>query len=83
MNSLFNHNQVTYSIDTSTLIAAFHERYPIENFRSLWREIEALIKNGRLKMSQVVFEEAMRDTEIKQWCDENQLKPDFKCQLMN
>ena len=78
MNSLFNHNQVTYSIDTSTLIAAFHERYPIENFRSLWREIEALIKNGRLKMSQVVFEEAMRDTEIKQWCAENQLKPDLQ-----
>ena len=78
MNSLFNHDQVTYSIDTSALIAAFHERYPIENFPSLWREIEALIKNGRLKMSQVVFEEAMRDTEIKQWCDENQLKSDFQ-----
>ena len=78
MNSLFNHDQSIYSIDTSALIAAFHERYPIENFPSLWREIEALIKNGRLKMSQIVFEEAMRDTEIKQWCDENQLKPDFQ-----
>ena len=78
MNSLSNHDQVIYSIDTSALIAAFHERYPIENFPSLWREIEALIKNGRLKMSQIVFEEAMRDTEIKQWCDENQLKPDFQ-----
>ncbi len=78
MNSLFNHDQVIYSIDTSALIAAFHERYPIENFPSLWREIEALIRNGRLKMSQIVFEEAMRDTEIKQWCDENQLKSDFQ-----
>ena len=29
-------------------------------------------------MSQIVFDEAMRDTEIKQWCDENQLKPDFQ-----
>ena len=78
MNALFNHDQIIYSIDTSALIAAFHERYPIENFPSLWREIEALIKNGRLKMSQIVFEEARRDTEIKQWCDQNQLKSDFQ-----
>ncbi|MCY4554257.1 MAG: DUF4411 family protein [Candidatus Poribacteria bacterium] len=78
MNSLFNHDQVIYSIDTSALIAAFHEHYPIKNFPSLWRKIESLIKNGRLKMSQIVFEEAMRDTEIKQWCDENQLKPNFQ-----
>ena len=78
MNSLFNHDQVIYSIDTSALIAAFHERYPIKNFPSLWRKIETLIKNGRLKMSQIVFEEALRDTEIKQWCDEKQLKPDFQ-----
>ena len=78
MNSLLNCNQVIYSLDTSALIAAFHERYPIENFPSLWRKIEELIKNGQLKMSQIVFEEAMRDTEIKQWCDENQLKSDFQ-----
>ena len=78
MNSLLNQDQVIYSLDTSALIAAFHERYPIENFPSLWCKIEALIKNGRLKMSQIVFDEAMRDTEIKQWCDENQLKPDFQ-----
>ncbi len=78
MNSLFNHDQVMYSIDTSALIAAFHERYPIGNFPSLWRKIETLIKNRRLKMAQIVFEEAMRDTEIKRWCDENQLKPYFQ-----
>ncbi len=67
-----------HSLDTSALIAAFHERYPIENFPSLWRKIEELIRNGRLKMSQIVFDEAMRDTDIKQWCDEYQLKPDFQ-----
>lgn len=78
MNSLLNQDQVIYSLDTSALIAAFHERYPIENFPSFWRKIEALIKNGQLKMSQIVFDEAMRDTEIRQWCDENQLKPDFQ-----
>ncbi len=78
MNSLLNHVQVIYSLDTSALIAAFHERYPIENFGSLWCRIEELIRNGRLKMSQIVYEEAMRDTEIKEWCDQNQLKPDFQ-----
>ena len=74
MNSFLNYSQVIYSLDTSALIAAFHERYPIENFPSLWRKIEELIRSGQLKMSQIVFEEAMRDTEIKQWCDQNQLK---------
>ena len=78
MNSFLNHDQIIYSLDTSALIAAFHERYPIENFPSLWRKIEELIRNGRLKMSQIVFDEAMRDTDIKQWCDEYQLKPDFQ-----
>ena len=78
MNSLFNHNQVTYSIDTSSLIAAFHERYPIKNFPALWRKIQELIRNDRLKMSQIVFEETMRDTEIKQWCDQRELKQDFQ-----
>ena len=78
MNSLLNQDQIIYSLDTSALIAAFHERYPIENFPSFWRKIEDLIKNGQLKMSQIVFDEAMRDTEIKQWCDESQLKPDFQ-----
>ena len=78
MSSFFNQDQVVYSLDTSALIAAFHERYPIQNFDSLWRRIEELIRNGRMKMSQVVFEEAMRDTEIKQWCDQNQLKQDFQ-----
>lgn len=78
MNSLLNYDQIIYSLDTSALIAAFHERYPIANFPSLWRKIEELIRNGRLKMSQIVFEEAMRDTDIKLWCDEYQLKPDFQ-----
>ena len=83
MNSLLNHDQIIYSLDTSALIAAFHERYPIDNFPALWRKIEELIKIGRLKMSQIVFDEAMRDTDIKQWCDEYQLKPDFQVALMS
>ena len=78
MNSLFNQNQSVYSLDTSALIAAFRERYPIENFPTFWRKIEELIRNDRLKMSEVVFEEAMRENDIKEWCNQNGLKQDFQ-----
>ncbi len=72
MNTLFEVK--IYSIDTSSIIAAFHERYPIEFFPTLWKKIEELIRSHRLKMSQVVFEEVMRDPEIKHWCNKNQFK---------
>ena len=32
-----------YCIDTSSLIAAWQERYPIENFPSFWVKLEDLI----------------------------------------
>ena len=75
MNSLLTHDQIIYSLDTSALIAAFHERYPIENFPSLWDKIEELIRNGRLKMSDLVFDEAMRGAVLRNWCSEKGLKP--------
>ena len=75
MNSLFNQNQVVYSLDTSALIAAFNERYPIEHFPGFWRDIEELIRNDRLKMEQIAFEEGMKDKGIKEWCNQNQLEP--------
>ena len=78
MNSLLNQSQVVYSLDTSALIAAYRERYPIENFPAFWRKIEELITNNRLKMSEVVFEEAMRENDIKEWCEQNALKQDFQ-----
>lgn len=78
MNSLFNQYQSVYSLDTSALIAAFRERYPIENFPAFWHKIEELIRDDRLKMSEVVFEEAMRENDIKEWCDQNALKQNFQ-----
>ena len=75
MNSLLNQNQVVYSLDTSALFAAYNERYPIENFAPFWRKIEELIKNHRLKMVEIAFEEAMKDKGVKEWCDQNQLEP--------
>lgn len=69
MNLLFNQNQNVYSLDTSALFAAYNERYPIENFPPFWRKIEELIKQHRLKMVEIAFEEAMKDKGVKEWCD--------------
>jgi hypothetical protein len=37
-----------YCIDTSSLIAAWQERYPLENFPSFWHKLDGLITDGRL-----------------------------------
>lgn len=78
MNSLFNENHIIYSLDTSALFAAFNERYPIANFPALWCKVVELIRKDRLKMSQVVFEEAMEDSGIKLWCNQNNLNQYFR-----
>ena len=75
MNSLFNLNQTIYSLDTSSLIDAYRFLYPMENFPALWQELEKLIRNDRLKMSEFVFAEAMRDKVLDKWCREKGLKP--------
>ena len=78
MNSLFNENHIIYSLDTSALFAAFNERYPIRNFPTLWCKVVDLIEKGRLKMSQVVFDEAMENSGIKLWCNQNNLQQYFQ-----
>ena len=75
MNSLFNRDQVIYSLDTSSLIMASGVLYPMENFPSLWAKVEELIRNDRLKMSEPVFDEAMRGEVLRNWCSEKDLKP--------
>ncbi len=37
-----------YCVDTSSLIAAWQERYPIENFPKFWDRMGGLIEDGRL-----------------------------------
>ena len=75
MNSLFNQNKVVYSLDLSSLFAAFNERYPVGNFPGFWSKIVELIRNDRLKMQEVAFDKAVKDDEgFEKWCDENQLK---------
>ena len=78
MNSLFNQNQVVYSLDNSALIAAYSERYPIENFPAFWYKIEGLIIDDRLKMAEITFDEASKNKGIVEWYVQNQLKPNLR-----
>jgi hypothetical protein len=39
---------VTYCIDTSALIAAWSERYPIKRIPPFWNRLDDLVKDGRL-----------------------------------
>ena len=74
MNSLFNRDQIVYSLDTSSLIKASAVLYPMENFPSLWAKIEELIRNNCLKMSEPAFDEAMRGAVLRNWCDKKDLQ---------
>ena len=49
--------------------------YPMDNFPTLWTKIEELIRCERLKMSEPVYDEAMRGEVLRNWCGERELKP--------
>ena len=56
---------MAYCIDTSSLIAAWQERYPIENFPSFWAKIDGLIHQQRLfSPLEVLNEIAKRSDEL-------------------
>lgn len=57
-----------YCIDTSSLIAAWQERYPIENFPRFWDKVDALIAEGRLiSPVEVLNETKKRSDELHAW----------------
>ena len=57
-----------YCIDTSSLIAAWQERYPIENFPSFWVKIDELVQAGRLVSPvEVRTETSKRSDELHTW----------------
>lgn len=57
-----------YCVDTSSLIAAWQERYPIENFPKFWDRMENLIGDGRLISPIEVFNEIKkRSDELHGW----------------
>lgn len=61
----------SYCIDTSALIAAWQERYPIENFPGLWDRIDQLADARRLLAPmEVLHETGQRSDELHSWLKE-------------
>jgi Domain of unknown function (DUF4411) len=57
-----------YCVDTSSLIAAWQERYPIENFPKFWDRMDGLIREERLISPIEVFHEIKkRSDELHGW----------------
>jgi hypothetical protein len=59
--------EIVYCIDTSSLIE-MKDKYPMDVFKSLWTNMERLIKDGRLIAPVDVREEIKQgDDELKKW----------------
>jgi hypothetical protein len=57
-----------YCVDTSSLIAAWQERYPIENFPKFWDRVDGLIEENRLiSPLEVLLETKKRSDELYGW----------------
>jgi hypothetical protein len=57
-----------YCVDTSSLIAAWQERYPIDNFPKFWDRVDGLVKEKRLVSPVEVFlETENRSDELHGW----------------
>lgn len=57
-----------YSIDSSSLIHAWHRAYRPKNFRTFWAHLEDLIDEGRLKASIEVLDELKKkDDDVYAW----------------
>ncbi|MEV4772623.1 DUF4411 family protein [Micromonospora humida] len=60
-----------YSIDTSSIIEAWHRRYPLDAFPGLWQGIDELVSLGRLQASEEVRQELKKkDDELYAWAKE-------------
>ena len=58
-----------YSADTSALIDGLERYYPVDHFPGLWERVDDLINDGRLIISEEVWEEAQtKDAVVKAWC---------------
>lgn len=58
----------SYSIDTSSLIEAWHRRYPQDVFPALWSGLDDLISANRLQASdEVLVELRKKDDELHTW----------------
>jgi hypothetical protein len=60
-----------YCIDTSSLVAAWIERYPIQNFPGLWARLDEIISAREIVASAEVLREVKRrDDSLYKWCKE-------------
>ncbi|MFE7846142.1 DUF4411 family protein [Microbacterium sp. NPDC057407] len=60
-----------YSVDTSALIDGIERFYPFRNFPRFWDRMDDLIDQGRLRVSEEAWNEAIRaDAPLKEWCQE-------------
>jgi hypothetical protein len=58
----------TYCIDTSCLIAAWEERYPIDNFPNFWNLLDRAIQAGTIVTPQAVHDEtAKKSKDLYAW----------------
>jgi hypothetical protein len=60
---------IGYSLDTSALIDGIERFYPPRNFPPLWENIDKLIAEGRIRISEEAWREAVSaDAALKDWC---------------
>lgn len=59
-----------YSFDTSALIDGIERFYPIANFPALWQKVDELINEGRLRVSEEAWNEAISvAAPLQTWCN--------------
>lgn len=59
---------VSFCLDTSALIAAWDERYPIDHFPRLWDHLRDAFRTGGAWVHESVVDELMkRSTELAKW----------------
>jgi hypothetical protein len=59
---------VKYSLDASSIIAAWTTRYPIDVMPTFWENLDSLIDNGDLRATEEVYEEIKRkDDGLFRW----------------
>lgn len=70
-----------YCIDTSSLITGFKRLYPAQVFVGLWRQIDALVEEGRLRAPEEVYRELEdQDDELTKWIKRHRtmfIAPDY------
>lgn len=61
-----------YSFDTSALIDGVERYYPIDHFPALWENLDQLIAQGRLRISEEAWDESVAaDAPLKEWLTED------------